>query len=327
MKGHHRISVAMASYNGARYIEQQLQSIIGQTRQPDEVVICDDNSSDDTFEIIQNVGRDCPFPLRLLRNETRQGSTRTFQSAVQQCTGDVIALCDQDDFWLPDKLATLGQAFETDDQLGLVFTDAEVVDEDLAPLGYGLWKSVGFNRREQARLRTDARFDLLLSQSFVTGATLAFRSCWRSLNLPFPTGLPYYIHDRWTAVLIAAASKIDFIDRKMIKYRQHGQQQIGAQRLPATQRIGRRFNDVKTNLADELRALDELEARVNERPEFDYSAAFLEAVGERRRHLEARMALSDGRIARIVPISKELASGRYMRCSKGVLSALKDLVL
>lgn len=322
-----RISVAMASYNGARYIEQQLQSIIGQTRQPDEIVICDDQSSDETVEIIQNVGSNSPFPLRLLRNESRQGSTRTFQTAIQQCTGDIIALCDQDDYWFPDKLATLEQAFEADDRLGLLFTDAEIVDDALEPMGYSLWESVGFDRQRQARLRSDERFDLILSHSFVTGATVAFRTRWSSLIMPFPTDLPYYIHDRWAAVLIAAASRIDFIDRNLIKYRQHGQQQIGAERLHAVQRFGRRLNDVKSNLEGELRALDELEARVSERPEFDYSAAFHEAVRERRRHLQVRLALSGGRIARIGPIAKELASGRYRRCSKGVLSALKDLVL
>src|SRR5688572_3171861 len=100
-----RLSVALCSYNGARFIHDQLSSIARQSRLPDELVICDDRSSDNTIAIIEKFAVDAPFPVRSHVNPTNLGSTKNFELAISRCCGDFIALSDQDDIWHQDKLA------------------------------------------------------------------------------------------------------------------------------------------------------------------------------------------------------------------------------
>src|SRR5215831_9689965 len=91
-----RISVAMCTFNGGRYLEEQLESIALQTRLPCELVVCDDHSADDTTSILKKFQTRAPFPLRIVQNPLRMGSTRNFDQAIGMTVGDFIALCDQD---------------------------------------------------------------------------------------------------------------------------------------------------------------------------------------------------------------------------------------
>jgi len=316
----------MATFNGAAHVSQQLQSIMAQTRPPDELVISDDASTDSTTALILDFAAKSPFPVRMLRNDDRVGSTLNFGRAVSECGGDVIALCDQDDVWQPEKLELLEAAFD-DRSVGLVFSNAEVVDEQLEPLGYSLWETVGFDRQSKQLVRSGRAFDFMLARWFVTGATAAFRSEFKPLLLPFATGLPGYIHDRWAALLIAAVSRIDFIDRKLVLYRQHGAQQLGGRRMTMNEDLRDRMTSRKERLAIDFSALDALTDRLADHLGWKAHPAFLAAVDARRLHLDARLRLSKSRYDRLVPIVRELSSGRYHRCSSGVLSAVKDLVL
>jgi hypothetical protein len=167
----------------------------------------------------------------------------------------------------------------------------------------------------------------MLARWFVTGATAAFRSDFKPLLLPFVTGLPGYIHDRWAALLIAAVSRIDFIDRKLILYRQHGNQQLGARPAMAGEDLRDRLGGRKAQLATDRDALDALTARLAEHPERRAHPAFLAAVEARHRHLDTRLHLPRSHLARAGPIARELLSGRYRRCSSGLLSAAKDFAL
>src|SRR5882762_9087557 len=99
-----KISIAMCTYNGARYLREQLDSIAAQTRPPSELIVCDDNSLDETREIVAGFAASAPFPVRLGVNEQNLGSIRNFERAIKLCEGDLIALSDQDDVWLPEKL-------------------------------------------------------------------------------------------------------------------------------------------------------------------------------------------------------------------------------
>jgi glycosyltransferase involved in cell wall biosynthesis len=316
----------MATFNGAAHLLEQLESLVAQTRQPDELVISDDASTDVTTAVIRDFAARSPFRVRLIGNRDRLGSTLNFGRAVSECTGDIVALCDQDDVWRPEKLALIEEAFD-DRGLGLVFSDAEVVDEQLSPLGYSLWESVGFDPRSRQLVRCGRAFDFMLGRWFVTGATAAFRSDFKPLLLPFATGLPGYIHDRWAALLIAAVSRIDFIDQKLVLYRQHGTQQLGSRRMTTSEDLRDRMSSRRERLEIDRSALDALTARLSEHLEWKGHPAFLAAVEARRQHLDARLGLSRARSARLTPILRELASGRYHRCSSGLLSALKDLVL
>src|SRR5258708_29962312 len=119
-----RISVAMCTYNGARFLAQQLESIVAQTRLPDELVVCDDVSADESPEIIRKFAKNAPFPVRLELNEKNLGSSKNFEKAIGLCRGGLIALADQDDVWKPQKLAVLETVLENHPEVGYAFSDA-----------------------------------------------------------------------------------------------------------------------------------------------------------------------------------------------------------
>src|SRR5579875_202140 len=133
-----RISVAMCTYNGERFLPEQLVSIAEQTVQPYELVVCDDGSNDSTVDLIEafsrNVAfpvrliRNVEFPVRLIRNPVRLGSTQNFAKCIGLCTGDLIALADQDDHWEIDKLERIGGIFDADPAVTCVFSNGMLMD-------------------------------------------------------------------------------------------------------------------------------------------------------------------------------------------------------
>ncbi|MEI6226807.1 MAG: glycosyltransferase family 2 protein, partial [Deltaproteobacteria bacterium] len=223
-----RFSVALCTFEGSAHLEPQLASLAAQARLPDELVACDDRSSDGTAEILRAFARRAPFPVRVEVNETRLGTTKNFEKAIGLCTGDLIATCDQDDVWLPEKLALVEEAFARDPRLGLVFTDADIVDGSLRPMGYRLWDAIHFDGRARREVLRGRGFDVLLRQWLVTGATMAFRSEYRSLLLPIPA---CWVHDAWIAFLLGAVSSLGFVERPTVRYRQHPGQQVGARKF------------------------------------------------------------------------------------------------
>src|SRR5262245_17891451 len=204
-------SVALCTCNGAAYLPDQLASIAAQTRVPDELVVRDDASDDDTAAVVQAFAARVAFPVRFERNAVRLGSVRNFDGAIAACTGDLIALCDQDDVWRPDKLKAIERRFHESPDVGLVFSDAELVDAALQPIGARLWERVGFDSRRQRFWRTRGALTTLVPGRIVTGATLAFRSTFRALVLPTPEGIAPMIHDGWIALAIAAVADVDLI--------------------------------------------------------------------------------------------------------------------
>src|SRR5215470_8302349 len=108
------ISVAMCTYNGARFLAEQLGSLAAQSRLPDELVVCDDGSTDESAEIVKDFARHAPFPVRLEVNEENLGATKNFEKAIGLCRGEVIALSDQDDVWYPKKLELHESVFVAD---------------------------------------------------------------------------------------------------------------------------------------------------------------------------------------------------------------------
>jgi hypothetical protein len=326
-----KISVAMCTFNGAPYLRQQLDSIAAQTQLPYELIVCDDGSTDESVNIIESFAASAHFPVQLHINSENQGSTRTFERAIELCTGDVIALCDQDDYWVPAKLARLAVEFARKSRVGMVFTDAQLVDEDMQPLGSSLWQKLNFSAKERERLRQGSGFDSLLQGATVTGATLAFRSRYRQLVLPIPDGLPL-IHDGWIALLVAAVSDVVPLSESLVKYRQHSSQQVGAQeRLGPRQAAGliaparqafRRDNPYAEILAIALA----VQTRLMERREQFDSKRVVPGLQAKIAHLTARSKLPRPRLARAQRLLRELLTGRYHRYSNGFRSAFKDLL-
>ena len=231
------LSIALATYNGEHYIREQLDSIVCQTRKPDELVISDDASADSTLDIIKDFERSAPFPVKLQINKERLGSTQNFESAIRACTGDIIFLCDQDDIWYPDKITRIEDCFVNNPDAGAVFTDADIVDQNLQSYGPRLWEKVRFSPREQEQVNEGDAFTVLLKHFVVTGATMAFRSKYRDFLVPIPR---IWVHDAWIAFLISASSSLIAIPKPLIAYRQHSSNQIGVPR--SGKNLGKSFS-------------------------------------------------------------------------------------
>jgi hypothetical protein len=326
----YEFSIAMCTYNGAQFVDEQLASIAAQTRLPDELIICDDGSTDQTVEIVERFARTASFPVRLHINPNNLGVTSNFGRAIGLCTGDLIALCDQDDVWLNTKLARLEEVFEESPAIGLVFSDAELVDEELRPTGISLWDKLGVGRESQRRLRSERAIDELLLGSTVTGATAAFRSRFKSLVLPIPDDL-MVIHDAWIAVLISAAARVVPLSERLVSYRQHAKQQIGAlERRSASRGLlsplpidSLRQDSSYSEAVRTMKAVRQRLAEHSDDLEVGHAVRLLE---ERIDHLDARVGLPPNRLLRAPGVLRELLTGRYHRYSNGTYSAMKDLI-
>lgn len=130
------VSIAMCTYNGERFLREQLESIAAQTRLPDEVVICDDGSTDGTMEILRQWAGEVPFEVRVIQNEKNLGYAKNFEKAMALCTKDIVFLSDQDDVWLPKKIQEMLQVFEEKPKVGLVYCYAGTMDEKGNDVGF-----------------------------------------------------------------------------------------------------------------------------------------------------------------------------------------------
>jgi glycosyltransferase involved in cell wall biosynthesis len=325
-----RMSVAMCTFNGADFLPAQLASIAEQTRLPDELIICDDASTDGTRALLESFARTASIPVSLYFSDQNTGSVKNFERAIGLCTGDVIALSDQDDVWHKDKLELIEQQLQRNAATGMVFSDAEIVDENLNSLQRTIWQAVGFDAHKQKLLRSGRSLDVLITGWTVTGATMAFRSAYVKLALPVPTNIAM-IHDGWIALTIAAVAEVAFIEQPLIKYRQHERQQIGVPKsgnAPAERgliafetALRRRYS-----ASDLHQILSVLEERLQTwRNTFDCRRA-LAFVSDYSLHLDVRANLPRKRLSRVPRILRELLTWRYHEYANGFKSAAKDLV-
>jgi len=326
-----KISIAMCTYNGAAFLSAQLQSIMAQTRPPDEIVVCDDGSTDNTRTLLEQFKAQSSIPITLCFNDQNLGSVKNFERAITLCTGDVIALSDQDDVWRTDKLELFENVLYKSPSAGIVFSDAAIVDEDLKPLNCRMWDEVGFDARKRKLVRSGRALEVLITGWTVTGATMAFRSRFVKLSLPIPDGIAM-IHDGWIALTIAAVADVVALDDPLIQYRQHAQQQIGAptRKDPAPDLRGRQAIETafrrRNSSTDLHKVLETLEARLlAHENDFDTRKA-LSFVSDYAFHLNVRANLPQRRLNRVPGILRELLSLRYHEYANGFKSAAKDLV-
>lgn len=319
-----RVSVALCTYNGSRYVGEQLASIADQSRLPDELVACDDHSTDGTADRLRQFAATAPFHVTVRINPRRGGAARNFDQAIGLCTGDVIALADQDDVWRPRKLERLLGVIEQDPTVGLVFTDAEVVDDALRPLGYGFWDAIGFSSVEQQRIGTSEALGVLLRHQVVAGTTAAFRAEFRDLLRPIPAT---WVHDGWIALLIAGVGRLVAIPDRLVLYRQHDANQIGARRVWLWHRVARSDRD-RTRRWHEASANGFREAgeRLRKSGLVLTEPRAFDLIAEAVDHYQTRAALPAARWRRVSLVAREMLGGRYSRYSDGLMSAVQDLV-
>jgi glycosyltransferase involved in cell wall biosynthesis len=324
-----RISVAMATCKGAPYLDAQLESLRTQSRPPDELVLCDDHSADETPAIAEAFARRAPFAVRIERNPVRLGITANFEKAVSLCSGDVIFLADQDDVWKPTKIEALSRVLLDDPAVGAVFCNGEVVDADLTPLGHDLWTALAFTAAEQASARAGNEVAVFLKHVVAAGTTMAFRASYRELLLPFPDLRS--AHDAWIAFLIAAVAEVRILDEKLILYRVHGENQIGIQKLGFREQLEKaREQLVIGAFAYAVDFFSGAEKRLLASAATGGPApspATLALVRDKIQHCHSRDRMPDALAQRLPAMLREALSGRYARYSYGARSFAQDLFL
>lgn len=341
-----KISVALCTYNGAEFLERQLESFLEQKRLPDELIVNDDCSTDETIEIIERYRRKSPFLVDLEINEENCGSNRNFEKAISRCTGDLIFLSDQDDIWLTDKIYEIEKAFAKDSKVGLVFSNAALIDEKGESLNFNLWDFT-LTPTERKLIRQGMEFEVIFRRNVVTGATAAFRSSLIEHILPFEKSIPDLYHDGWITLIASMHSRISFIKKNLILYRQHERQQIGVDWKPrkADGKLFSKFSRKYPDRADwfdvsikflqrEIKKIEKtgeaLRGRKNVKiPIRDLDRLEKECVAEKLKqiaHLELRRNLPKSRFKRIIPIARESLTGRYHLYSRGKQGIGRDLL-
>ncbi len=216
------ISVAMACYNGERYIREQLDSIAAQTLLPLELIVCDDVSTDATAEIVADFAKSAPFPVRLINNAANLGHSDNFFKAAGLCRGEWIAFCDQDDVWLPNKLARVTEAVShhAGDELVLVAHSALVADEKLVPTGRRLpdfERDYFVERAGRFPAFCLPGFSLVCRATLIRGIDQNLRPVF-SWNDDPPTMLG---HDYWISVLANALGGAAYVSAPLTLWRRH----------------------------------------------------------------------------------------------------------
>ena len=219
------VSVALATYNGGKHLREQLDSLLGQTLLPFELVVTDDGSSDDTLDIVRSFSQTAPFPVRIYSNAERLGYGSNFLQAASYCGGDLIAFCDQDDYWLPMKLEACSKYFANPD-VQLVIHSAETWDGQNR-----LGRQFPFH--EETQVTAPGVTD---SFALTPGFAVVFRRGLLSLtdNLNRPGCLfglnngSVMAHDAWIWLLGTTTGQVAKLKDVLALYRQHGSNTVGA---------------------------------------------------------------------------------------------------
>ena len=201
------ISVAMATFNGEKYISEQLDSIIAQLGGEDELIISDDKSSDNTVEIVKGY-MDTDDRIKLFSN-LNSGVINNFENAIKLCNNEIVFLCDQDDVWVKNKVAVTKKYFENDNELMVVVSDAYVTDDKLNVIIDSFYKS---RNSKKGVVRN------IIKNSYL-GCTMAFRQSAKPYFLPIPSNIG--MHDMWIGISMEMFGKTQFIAEKLVYYRRH----------------------------------------------------------------------------------------------------------
>ena len=265
------LCVAMCTYNGASYVRGQLDSIVRQSLLPDELLVCDDGSTDDTVQLVREFSAKAPFPVRIFTADRRHGVVLNFERALRHTAGRYIALSDQDDEWEPERLeAAMSAIRQVEAQRGshhpaLVHSDMRVIDSSGAQVDASFFQRRGFRRRHPQPLRE------LVLQNYVTGCSALLNRPLLDLALPFPTTIS--IHDWWLALIAAATGTVVTLDEPTVRYRLHSANIIGPKRVEWRQYVRRdRALGLFRRALEETKAL---QARLEERGINDANTDFL----------------------------------------------------
>lgn len=321
-----KLSVVLCTFNGAAYLQPQLDSLLAQTRLPDEVVVGDDGSSDGSRGLLEAFAERATargVRVQLIFRDRNLGFVRNFSESLGAADGDVLFLCDQDDVWHADKLAAMAARFADDPSLSFLCSDARLVDAQGNDLHSSLFDALELSVDELRAIHQGRAFDVLLRRSMATGATAAFRRELLALAMPVGAG---WIHDEWLAMIAAVTGRVDALEQPLIDYRQHGGNQIGMRKRNWVDK----WNDLLRPRGDQFRAeVQRLESLQRHLASLDPGAFddALRHIAHKHEHFARRVSAGcRPRWSRLPLVLQQAANGNYRRYGTGGRSMLRDLL-
>ena len=231
------ISVALCTYNGEHFICEQIESILNQALPVDEIVVCDDGSTDNTIQIIENLRNKTNIAIRVFKNEEKLGVSENFQKAIDLCHGDLIFLSDQDDIWQANKVQTFVDYFNSNPNISVCFSNAFLTNPDgtiISDRPNKLWDYT-FNHSYRKIFDKGSFLECFLGGALTvrtTGATMAVRRMFIKDNPFVHLCNEEVMHDFAIVLLAAEQNVIGYINEPLIKYRLHPSQTCGLSDAP-----------------------------------------------------------------------------------------------
>jgi hypothetical protein len=280
-------------------------------------------------EIIKLFSSKVSFPVHLHINEINLRTIKNFEKAISLCTGDIIVLSDQDDVWKPCKTERILTAFRKNPGSGYVFSDAELVDENLNLLGSSLWQSQGFKDSLLKEYNQGEQVRVLLKKNPVWGVAMAFRASLKKLVLPISPS--FFMHDAWIALLASCAGSYGVpLSDSLVYYRQHTTQQVGSKDNTLLHQLKAAkspeydvYKTIEQGLLDARDRLLLMKPTINK----DVSIE-LELIQQKAEHFSRRAFIgSSGNFPpKVKALIGDTLTGKYHHFSNSWISVVKDLV-
>lgn len=220
-----KVDILMATYNGKKYLKEQIESILNQTYKNIQLIISDDCSTDGTREILRQYEQN--ERIKIFYQEKNLGYIKNFEFLLKNVESNLYMLSDQDDVWKQEKIEKSVEKLEKEN-LDLVFGDLEVVDENLNTICESFDKYMKLDRKINKCI---GNYKLQYLYNCITGCTILSKKEYLEKILPIPTNSKYMLHDFWIGLIISLDGKIGYIKDTYIKYRQHGNNQVGIKKI------------------------------------------------------------------------------------------------
>jgi len=228
-----KTSIILCTYQGERFLEQQLQSLQDQTLIPDELIIQDDGSTDRTVEIIEEFTKKSTLHIKFYKNKTQLGACRNFLSAMHKSTGDILFFCDQDDVWVPQKIDEMVAAFERNPEKLMVICNAELIDDAGNTIQENYFQFTNMGRKLPLVERNLESY-FLKYPAIVNGCFMGFRKELRTQSKEFKKENPnfefQFLHDQYITYLTLATQpkhSVLALPNKLVLHRLHENQAVG----------------------------------------------------------------------------------------------------
>jgi glycosyltransferase involved in cell wall biosynthesis/VanZ family protein len=223
-----KVDILMATYNGEKYLKEQIESLLNQTYQNIQIIISDDCSTDGTRNILKEYEKN--DKIKVFYQENNLGYVKNFEFLLKQVKSELYMLCDQDDIWKKEKVEKSVEKLKNED-LDLVFGDLEVVDENLNTIYKSYNKYMHMSDKIENYYK-DYRLQYLYN--CMTGCTMLSKKKFLDIILPLPTNSKYMIHDYWIGLIVSLNGKVGYLKEPYILYRQHGNNQVGTKKASKT---------------------------------------------------------------------------------------------